>query len=195
MTLDRLDYHDKTNTVTPTLVIDNGPMIEVAHHRRQGFAGAAAAVDSHLSGAHRRPRPVARRHAQSGGLFPVAGLFRRRGGFRRAVADAGCAADRLTRSCATPATSWWASRSPAIISSIPTPSASGFRCARPASCATATGAIRRNCATTTGTRFAICTAPTDFATCRWRPPRSTTTTAARTIWASVTKSRRARSGS
>jgi outer membrane protein insertion porin family len=29
VTLDKLDYHDKTNTVTPTLVIDNGPIIEV----------------------------------------------------------------------------------------------------------------------------------------------------------------------
>jgi len=29
VTLDRLDYHDKTNTVTPTLVIDSGPLIEV----------------------------------------------------------------------------------------------------------------------------------------------------------------------
>ena len=29
VTLDRLEYHDKTNTVTPTLVIDNGPLIEV----------------------------------------------------------------------------------------------------------------------------------------------------------------------
>ena len=30
VTLDRLDYHDKTNTVTPTLVIDNGPLIKVS---------------------------------------------------------------------------------------------------------------------------------------------------------------------
>jgi len=29
VTLDHLEYHDKTNTVTPTLVIDNGPLIEV----------------------------------------------------------------------------------------------------------------------------------------------------------------------
>jgi len=29
VTLDRLEYHDKTNTVTPTLSIDNGPIIEV----------------------------------------------------------------------------------------------------------------------------------------------------------------------
>ena len=29
VTLERLEYHDKTNTVTPTLVIDNGPLIEV----------------------------------------------------------------------------------------------------------------------------------------------------------------------
>jgi len=29
VTLDPLDYHDKTNTVTPTLVIDNGPLIKV----------------------------------------------------------------------------------------------------------------------------------------------------------------------
>ena len=29
VTLDRLEYHDKTNTVTPTLLIDNGPIIEV----------------------------------------------------------------------------------------------------------------------------------------------------------------------
>ena len=29
VTLDKLDYHDKTNTVTPTLVIDSGPVIEV----------------------------------------------------------------------------------------------------------------------------------------------------------------------
>src|SRR6202040_85306 len=29
VTLDRLEYHDKTNTVTPTLVIDSGPLIEV----------------------------------------------------------------------------------------------------------------------------------------------------------------------
>jgi outer membrane protein insertion porin family len=29
VTLDRLDYHDKTNTVTPTLQIDNGPLIKV----------------------------------------------------------------------------------------------------------------------------------------------------------------------
>lgn len=29
VTLDRLEYHDKTNTVTPTLLIDNGPLIEV----------------------------------------------------------------------------------------------------------------------------------------------------------------------
>ncbi len=29
VTLDHLDYHDKTNTVTPTLVIDNGPLVEV----------------------------------------------------------------------------------------------------------------------------------------------------------------------
>ncbi len=29
VTLDRLDYHDKTNTVTPTIVIDNGPLVEV----------------------------------------------------------------------------------------------------------------------------------------------------------------------
>jgi outer membrane protein insertion porin family len=29
VTLDRLEYHDKTNTVTPTLLIDNGPVIEV----------------------------------------------------------------------------------------------------------------------------------------------------------------------
>ena len=29
VTLESLDYHDKTNTVTPTLVIDNGPLIEV----------------------------------------------------------------------------------------------------------------------------------------------------------------------
>ena len=30
VTLDRLDYHEKTNTVTPTLVIDNGPLIQVS---------------------------------------------------------------------------------------------------------------------------------------------------------------------
>jgi outer membrane protein insertion porin family len=29
VTLERLEYHDKTNTVTPTLMIDNGPVIEV----------------------------------------------------------------------------------------------------------------------------------------------------------------------
>ena len=29
VTLEKLDYHDKTNTVTPTLVIDNGPLIKV----------------------------------------------------------------------------------------------------------------------------------------------------------------------
>ncbi len=29
VTLDKLDYHDKTNTVTPTLMIDNGPLVEV----------------------------------------------------------------------------------------------------------------------------------------------------------------------
>jgi outer membrane protein insertion porin family len=29
VTLDRLEYHDKTNTVTPTLLIDGGPIIEV----------------------------------------------------------------------------------------------------------------------------------------------------------------------
>ncbi len=29
VTLDRLDYHDKTNTVTPTIMIDNGPLVEV----------------------------------------------------------------------------------------------------------------------------------------------------------------------
>jgi outer membrane protein assembly complex protein YaeT len=30
VTLDKLEYHDKTNTVTPTLVIDNGPLIQVS---------------------------------------------------------------------------------------------------------------------------------------------------------------------
>ncbi len=29
VTLDRLEYHDKTNTVTPTIMIDNGPLVEV----------------------------------------------------------------------------------------------------------------------------------------------------------------------
>jgi len=29
VTLDRLDYHDKTNTVTPTILIDSGPLVEV----------------------------------------------------------------------------------------------------------------------------------------------------------------------
>jgi len=29
VTLERLEYHDKTNTVTPTLVIDSGPLIQV----------------------------------------------------------------------------------------------------------------------------------------------------------------------
>jgi outer membrane protein insertion porin family len=29
VTLDRLEYHDKTNSVTPTLIIDSGPLIEV----------------------------------------------------------------------------------------------------------------------------------------------------------------------
>ncbi len=29
VTLDRLDYHEKTNTVTPTVAIDNGPIVEV----------------------------------------------------------------------------------------------------------------------------------------------------------------------
>jgi len=29
VTLDKLEYHDKTNTVTPTLVIDSGPLIQV----------------------------------------------------------------------------------------------------------------------------------------------------------------------
>jgi outer membrane protein assembly factor BamA len=29
VTLERLEYHDKTNTVTPTLMIDSGPVIEV----------------------------------------------------------------------------------------------------------------------------------------------------------------------
>jgi outer membrane protein assembly complex protein YaeT len=30
VTLDKLEYHDKTNTVTPTLIIDNGPLIQVS---------------------------------------------------------------------------------------------------------------------------------------------------------------------
>jgi len=29
VTLDRLEYHEKTNTVTPTLVVDNGPIIKI----------------------------------------------------------------------------------------------------------------------------------------------------------------------
>jgi len=29
VTLDRLDYHDKTNTVTPTIMIDDGPLVEI----------------------------------------------------------------------------------------------------------------------------------------------------------------------
>jgi len=30
VTLDKLEYHDKTNTVTPTLIIENGPLIQVS---------------------------------------------------------------------------------------------------------------------------------------------------------------------
>ncbi len=58
VTLDRLDYHDKTNTVTPTIDIDNGPLVEV------GTSGAKVS-----QGKLRQLIPIFQEHAVDRGLL------------------------------------------------------------------------------------------------------------------------------
>ena len=95
VTLDRLDYHDKTNTVTPTIVIDNGPLVEVQ------TTGANVS-----QGKLRQLIPIYQERAVDRGLllegtrnlvdyFQSQGYFDAASGFRRTVAYARCAADHL----------------------------------------------------------------------------------------------------
>ncbi|MDP9114130.1 MAG: BamA/TamA family outer membrane protein [Acidobacteriota bacterium] len=58
VTLDRLDYHDKTNTVTPTINIDSGPLVEVV------ISGAKVS-----QGKLRQLIPIYQEHAVDRGLL------------------------------------------------------------------------------------------------------------------------------
>ena len=178
VTLDRLEYHDKTNTVTPTLIIDNGPLIQVS------TIGAKVS-----QGRLRQLIPIYQERAVDRGLLlegsrNLVDYFQSQGYFDAAVdfkeespspgvqqIDYAVTRNTRHRLVGVEITGNRFSMSARF--------ANVCRSAKPGGCAIATGVTRASCVTTTGTPSSIYIAPTDSATSKWRPPPWMTTGATR----------------
>ena len=151
VTLDRLDYHDKTNTVTPTSIIDSGPLMEVV------TSGAKVS-----QGKLRQLIPIYQERAVDRGLLlegtrNLVDYFQSQGYF-----DAAVDFDEQSPTAGVQQITYAVTRNARhrlvgveITGNRFFDTATvreRLRCAKPASCAIATGATRENCATTIARR-------------------------------------------